>query len=812
MKSAGIKPQFDKHRRSNISLLHWATIIGVLIFLVFFPYNRGLFNSFSFEFESSIFEASLYVFVLFFLMIVRLLFIWEIDSYSTLLSIGIWFLPLIYWLSSFHAASYHNAILMILIASLLACLFIMGLYLGTTPRSLDVLQSMLMLSGYAVVLYGIGVMLGLVYTKDAIWFTSGTYRITSVFQYSNTYAGFLLALLMGALFTSVNAKRTWVALVNAAMLVPIWMSLMLTYSRGALIFIPLLVLVILFFLRLDRQIAFVITFIGSALVTVFTLSPITERYIQIAQIVMPKAEGEPANLLSMQDPLVWQTALILLLGSLICTLLVWGIRTRYLWLENRLSALSGRKFAPYIVPVGLGGAGILGLLLLLGTGIAGSILPASIAERLQNINFQQHSVLERKTFYIDALKLASDYPLLGTGGGGWSALYEKYQNNPYVSRQAHSFFVQTLVEIGWVGFAILLLILGVVFFRYLRHYWRERQQQPSHFVFFILTFTLLAHSLIDFDMSYVYIAGLVFFSLGVLAAVYDKKISLTFLKSKVASRWRFLYHGALAVVTLVLIVQAYQEYAGSQYFKSAINKATNNKPLDELLVTLDQAISYSPKHPAYLVTKIDWLSQAYHQTGDRSYALQAKKLIEQIKATEPYDRQIILSEYRNHKDLGEYNESIEALEEGISKFQWDIKFYEAAIMEYAVNGNSVKDTDPAKAQTYWNRGMELYEEVLHRKQLLMLLPEEQLQGRDFDVTPFIRQAVGQILFGQGRYEDAVSMLKPMVENDLSDVYNRIGVRFYLAALHMLGQSDAELLNRLVEADPKEKMYLDSLLQ
>jgi hypothetical protein len=29
---------------------------------------------------------------------------------------------------------------------------------------------------------------------------------------------------------------------------------------------------------------------------------------------------------------------------------------------------------------------------------------------------------------------------------------------------------------------------------------------------------------------------------------------------------------------------------------------------------------------------------------------------------------------------------------------------------------------------------------------------------------------------------------------------------------MLGQSDAELLNRLVEADPKEKMYLDSLLQ
>jgi len=808
-----ISSKKDHLKFSDFSLLHSALIIGISIFFIFFPYSRGLFNSFSYEFEPAIYEAMLFVFALFFLMIARLFFIWKVDQISAIYSLGILLIPLFYWISSFQAASYHNAILMVLITSLLACQFIMGLYLGTTPRSLEALQCALLLSGYAIVLYGTGIMLGLVYTKDAIWFTSGTYRLTSVFQYSNTYAGFLLALLMGALFMSINAKRTWLALANAAMLAPIWMSLMLTYSRGALIFIPLLVLVILFFLRLDRQVAFVITFIGSALVTVFTLSPITERYIQIAQIVMPKAEGEPANLLSVQDSLVWQTALILLLGSLICTLLVWGIRTRYSWLENRLSALSGRKFAPYIVPVGLGGAGILGLLLLLGTGIAGSILPASIAERLQNINFQQHSVLERKTFYIDALKLASDYPLLGTGGGGWSALYEKYQNNPYVSRQAHSFFVQTLVEIGWVGFTLLLLFLGLIFFYYLKHYWRERQQQPGHFIFFILAFTLLAHSLIDFDMSYVYIAGLVFFSLGVLVAVYDKKISLTFLKSKVASRWRFLYHGALAVVTLVLIVQAYQEYAGSQYFKSTINKAINEKPpLDELLVTLDQAISYSPKHPAYLVTKIDWLSQAYHQTGDRSYALQAKKLIEQIKATEPYDRQIILSEYRNHKDLGEYNESIEALEEGISKFQWDIKFYEAAIMEYAVNGNSVKDTDPAKAQTYWNRGMELYEEVLHRKQLLALLPEEQLQGRDFDVTPFIRQAVGQILFGQGRYEDAVSMLKPMVENDLSDIYNRIGVRYYLAALHMLGQSDAELLNRLVEADPNEKMYLDSLLQ
>jgi len=34
----------------------------------------------------------------------------------------------------------------------------------------------------------------------------------------------------------------------------------------------------------------------------------------------------------------------------------------------------------------------------------------------------------------------------------------------------------------------------------------------------------------------------------------------------------------------------------------------------------------------------------------------------------------------------------------------------------------------------------------------------------------------------------------------------------LAALHKLGQSDTVLMNRLIEADPNEHTYLESLLQ
>jgi len=805
--------QPKERKIQDFSMSHWAMIIGLAIYFIFFPYNQGLFNSFTYSFEPAIYEAMLYIFALFMLMVLLLVKSWKINYAPALYTVGALMLPIIYWLSSFQAVAYHNAELMTMISFALSIFFIFGLYLGTSQDSTNAFQVIVLLSGHAIVIYGVANMLGLVYANGAIWFTSNTYRITSVFQYSNTYAGFLLAMLMATLFVSINAKRTFVSLINAFMLVPIWISLMLTYSRGALVFIPLLVIGILLFLRLDRQIAFIASFVISAIVSFAILSTVTENYIRIAQAVLPSAPNQSPNLLSFFEPEVWHTALLILAASIFSAIFTWGLKTRFTWLDRKLSKWSNAKLSPFVLPASLTIFGTLGVIIILGTGIAAALFPDSIASRLENINFQQHSVLERMTFYRDAMKAVADYPLLGAGGGGWTALYEQYQNNPYISRQAHSYFVQTLVEVGWIGFIVLLLLLVSIFYLYLKNYWKERSEQPGHFLFFILAFTILAHSMIDFDMSYVYIGSLVFLSLGILISVYKDKLIIPKLTPYAHSKWRYMAPGMLGLMAVILLVQVYQEYAGSSHFQRSLDMAAIEKrPLPELLVPLNRAIAYSPNHPSYTITKVDWLSQAFRQTGIREYALDAQAYLQSIKRSEPYDRTIILAEYRNHKDLGEYNESMESIEEGISKFQWDINFYEAAIMEYAVNGQRVKPSDPAAANAYWERGLELYTEVLRRMELLKNLPEEQLQGRDFGVTPFIRQAVGQILFEQRQYEEAIDMLQPLVGSDLNETYNRTGIRYYLAALHALGQNNENLTQLLIEADPDERMYLDSLYQ
>jgi tetratricopeptide (TPR) repeat protein len=472
-----------------------------------------------------------------------------------------------------------------------------------------------------------------------------------------------------------------------------------------------------------------------------------------------------------------------------------------------------RGFSAFIFPVAGAAVGIVASVLLFSTGIAGKILPQSISERIANINFRQHSVLERITFYRDALKLSADYPLLGAGGGGWNALFEQYQNNPYVSRQTHSYIFQTLVEVGWIGLVVLIVLIGSILLYYLHHYWRERKEQPGHFVFFILALSILAHSMIDFDMSFVYIGAFVFFTLGVMGAVYREKLRFSRLSTLNQGYRRYIYPVFLGIAAIVLFVQVFQEYVANGFYRQALHMAVKERrPLHELLVPLDHAIANSPAHPEYAYTKIDWLSQAFRVTADRSYAEQAQSEILRIKSYEPYDRQILLAQYRNLKDLQEYIRAIAVLEEGITKFPWDIKFYEAAVMEYAVNGRDIQDTDSYAAEAYWNRGLQLYEEVLRRMNMLATLPEEQLQGRNFQITPFLRQAIGQIYYASGQYEEAADILAPLKDGDLSDPYIRIGIRYYLASLDKMGQSDENLMKRLIEADANERFELDALLQ
>lgn len=732
---------------TDFPLLKWIGTIGIAIFLLISPYSRGLFNGYELSFDSVIYNAVIFGFFLMLLTAAYLFRSWQLNSFRSILSIAVMLLPVVYWLSSLQAVSGYYAKFMTLVFFFLAILFISGLYFAETTLIRKTIEYALMGSVYIIVLFGLFNLFGQIYYRDALWLAHDGYRLASVFQYSNTYAGFLAAVFLVSLYYSVHCIRPSARLIHAAMLVPIWISFMFTYSRGAIVVIPVMVLLLMPFLRFTKQIGY-IAFMGiSVLVSMAILGKLTANAELIAKLVQPTVE-KARSPISLFSSLPLQSWGLLLLGMAVTTGLIMLYHAKASApLEAKMEKLASYKWSFAAVPVIIVVLTSVAVITLLSSSAIRNMLPDKIASRFENINLQQHSVLERLTFYKDGLRVAEDYPLLGGGGGAWQAMFEQYQNNPYFSRQAHSYFVQVLVETGWIGLIALVGLLAFVYFLYIRSFIRYPELRGSHLIFFILSLTLLLHSAIDFDMSYVFISSLVFLSLGCMLAPYSSKLEIKQLSGITSKPWqKIIYPSVLALLSIVLLVVAIRENSAIDKYNKAYSLAMQQQsPLNQLMPILEEAISASPKRSEFLLTKANWLEQAYNQTKEQITLTEALSTLERAKKYDPYNRSIFMPQYRLLQENGQLEQSLQVIEDGISKFPWDIKMYEVAFTSYIkASKTAIANNNDSAAKQYEDRISALSNEVQRRIDQLALLPEEQQQGRSFSFTPAMEQAIAEL--------------------------------------------------------------------
>ncbi|PZD96377.1 hypothetical protein DNH61_07640 [Paenibacillus sambharensis] len=811
----GAKPKSSTS--NDFSLLQWAALFGVIVFLFIFPFHVGLFNGFDLSFEASLYEASIFAYVLLLMMGILLFWHWRPTSLRSWLAVMIMAMPLCYWISAQQAVSKYNAGLMVLLTFMLATFYIVGLYLAKDKLSSSILEATIQTAAYMIVIFGILNLFGQVYFPEALWLAHNGYRLASVFQYSNSYVGFLIAALLGCAYFVIRSRTWHWQGLHALMLVPIIISFILTYSRGGIVMLPIAVLLILPFLTMARQLLLLGHLAISGVLSIAILGKITQNTEQIAQMVQPNA-SKPATVISAWNGLPLESWLLLIGASVVTAVLSVLLQSKLSsWITGKTQRLQGRKGSAIFVPAAILGAGILGFVLLLATNGFKGILPDSISERLASINFQQHSVLERQTFYSDALEISQDYPVIGAGGGAWKALYQMYQNNPYSSEQAHSYLFQTLVEIGWFGLIVLLAIFSITLYWFIRLQ-RQPENKERQLYFYVIAASLLTHSVIDFDMNYMYIAAIVFLSLGAMVAPYEHSFKASWLHKKQEAS-RYVYPALLCIGAIAAIFSAQREYEANRNFEHmAYLLREKQATFEEISPYLDNINELSPKNPAFNLTRAELMSQVYHSTGDPKFLEDAKKSLERAQLYDPYNRLIILAEYRNMKDRGELARVPSYLEDNLAKFQWDIKSYELAIIEYVEIGKLERQTAPAASEAKWNRALEIYNEVLERQKELENLPEGQLQGRSFSTTIGMAQAIGQIYYHRGEYEKALSMFEIHRDSERPEDPNinpavdhwRINLRFYIATLQALGRWDEEQYQRLIVVDPNEEQLIREL--
>jgi tetratricopeptide (TPR) repeat protein len=240
------------------------------------------------------------------------------------------------------------------------------------------------------------------------------------------------------------------------------------------------------------------------------------------------------------------------------------------------------------------------------------------------------------------------------------------------------------------------------------------------------------------------------------------------------------------------------------------------------MAQINRAIKSSPYHPDFSLTAADWYMQIYNAGKDASQAEKAGKLLNKIYKANPNDPAILSAKYSYEKALGQEDAALATLEERIIKFSWSISAYGDIMHEYAFNGWDIRTAKPELRDQRWKRVDELYGDVLIKIEELKKLPPEQLQGREFDITPAIRSALGLTAYGRGDYAKSIEWTAPVATGDLSALNNpnidegtknsiKDVIRIYLAALDATGQSNDALKSTLLSIDPDQEKQLNDLI-
>lgn len=790
--------------------LYWLLLGLVTLFLFWASFRVALFNG-----QDQAFEQSIYISILWssLISILTIILIKKNSKWIqiTLPSVIVFLLPLSYLISLISSASQYLAINMLLITLMYALFFTTSQVLSQQSIINKLLTHVITTAAYIIVFFGLFHWLGngpFITTlvkwlgsptiesgayKDAVMMDSNGARLTSVFQYANTYAAYLMAFLFVAVFFIGTSRAWWSKFIHGFMLVPIILSIFLTLSRGGLVLLPVVFVLLLVFLKPYRQFMWILHLAVSGIVTIIILNPVTDLGLQLQ------------TTFSISQSLTgW---LYILIGSAVSGGVSLALEK---WvspaLEKATGRLSNKKWGNFLIPIGGMVLGALLLFILIGTS-AKNILPENIQTRLANINFEQHSVLERLTFYKDAMKVVKDYPIIGAGGGAWSAIYEQYQNNPYTSRQAHNFYLQYLIETGVLGFVIFASFLVYIFVQYIRSYIKAvEEKRNDYFVYFIIAASILIHSILDFNMSYVYIGVLVFICLGGMTASIEGKTFKLKMKPKTL---RTVYSSIIGVVSIILLITSGLFISSTNSFVKAQSLYGVSKDYNELSTPLDKALNIRSHHPEYVTMKAGLLIQVYRQSQKEEFYQEAKTILQDALKVEPANKGLLMSlnNLYTTKNLGE--DIFEVYDSNKYRFPWDIEWYEQYMhiaIQLAYNAQ-----DSSTRTKYADAVFASLDHINKGVEHLKTLPEGQLQGKTFEVTPNVALRAGQAYYMLGQTQEAYDIIKSRLQEDLSNTTNVEMMTWYLAAAEKLGLKDEDSFNKLAAVDENAKANIESIV-
>lgn len=511
--------------------------------------------------------------------------------------------------------------------------FLVYLLISKLSRNTDDLKKILLtffISGFGVALIGIGSAFGTFSFNGA--FQHGL--INSTLQYHNAGAIYMAAAGMLGIYLSISMDGLWARILITAVNYVVFMTAFGAGSRGALLIAP---------------VAVFIQFIG--LPRTYKL----KFFYNLLAIILPFAITAKSVLSFGVNSAAFHWG-ILFLGFVLTAGIQFGM--------EKLGQLHFEIKKSYYIWTGIVIVAVLaGLLTFKGT----DIMPASIADRAQNINLSDNNVRDRFYFYSDAFKVIKDHPLLGVGGGGWNNIYRQYQSYFYNTTEVHSHIIQTWVEGGLLAFlSFIMLWIGSLIsaVKIMRNSKASPQLQALTWSAFATALALGMHSCIDFTLS---LGAAMIFLWGMFGIIRsgekqagasnNQYFSLTF-NAKVRK-----YFG-IAIVSLYFLVSC--SFWISDMFTLRAYSASQENDMGKLMSSFEWASTFDPFDSKTLFNLTVVYSQNAYYNNDQSSnakSLQtAQKLVKRSKGdSENY--WLLANAYINN---GQMDNAIQAVEKGVA--------------------------------------------------------------------------------------------------------------------------------------------------
>jgi tetratricopeptide (TPR) repeat protein len=761
------------------------TLMFILFSMLFVisPYFRGLF------FREDYYWVSFFIQVLLLLTIVlNIKLVKELIVSNKTLFVLLWGLVFFYTLSYWYSSSPFHASNESLLWFSYVAVFLM-LWIWSTNYS--PIKEWVWFICWITLIWIVGLVflvdLGKLEFQDAVLGR----RFSSVFQYPNTLASIVSAFVIAGLIAISKRVQIMYQVMYGLTVIPFMLAFLLTESRGGLLVFVLGWGFGLIFLAWKEQILYSIY---TGILVGISFWGLTNYKILVA------------------DKFFFKSALLVLGLSILFATLVMVVQ----FIVNRRMNLFSKSKLNFILPISLASFALFAIFNLgskAGEKII-SLFPEFLQNRVASISLENNSAQTRILFYKDSLEVWKDHLWFGSGGGGWRALFESYKSLPYFSTQAHSFYMQTLIEVGLIGSIFVFGFFLYVLLKGVRTYFilDDESRKKNHLLApaLVAVTILMLHNAIDFNMSFGTYNLFLFALLAIIWSYIHKHndsnepvADSTFskLKKKLPSisykQNNRLLNGIIAIIIVSSLFSVYKSYAFAQA-EGLYKQAQQGGDFQQTMDKTDKAISFSANDPKLRELRIQLLSYGYQELGSEEYNESIDEGYQDLLRLAPthFTHYLRYAEYLWADNRGE--EALEHLGKALELAPWQQLLYEENIkyrLDYALtliqNDEKLAIENQAKVLT----------SVMNQlKEKLRIQTEDVPAGMHLSkrilLTNDNRQLFGKAYYYLGEFDQSLEYLLPIDLGKLEDSGKRNVLVFTLLNYKVLNNEDKlqELLN------------------